>query len=462
MPQGAATAAFIRTAALALTALALTGCLTTERLPAVPEARTRDAQVLGLANARFSVGSDMTPFMAEIDAAMARERAYLQATGNREPIGDYLAISGGAEDGAFGAGLLVGWTERGDRPRFRVVTGVSTGALTAPFAFLGPDYDERLRDVYTRITKADIVVERPITAALTGDAVADTKPLFELISRHVDAALLDAIAAEYDKGRLLLVATTNLDAGRGVIWNIGAIAKSRHPQALDTVRRALLASASIPGAFPPVMFDVEVDGTRRQEMHVDGGAVAQVFLFTPAVHVTNLSSRTAGRARPSQPPARAPVVYVLRNGRLGASWQPVDRSAFSIAGRAISTLVQSNGLGDLYRIHSLARRDGIGFRLAFIERDFTVPYKDAFDPTYMQALFAYGREKALTGYRWRTAPPGLSDEWTMQPSPAPAAATSTRPARSPTASASIPRPPAARTPATMLPTPRPAETPGRN
>ena len=119
-------------------------------------------------------------------------------------------------------------------------------------------------------------------AALFDDAMADTSPLAETIARYTDQAMFDAIAREYQKGRLLLIGTTDLDAQRPVIWNVGAIAASRHPKSLDLFRKILLASASIPGAFQPVLLDVEIDGARFQEMHVDGGAIAQLFLY-PAI-----------------------------------------------------------------------------------------------------------------------------------------------------------------------------------
>ncbi len=211
------------------------------------------------------------------------------------PVVDVLAVSGGGEDGAFGAGVLTAWTRTGTRPEFRLLTGVSTGALTAPFAFLGPAYDARLEEVYTRLAPSEVLRKRCLTAAIFNDAIFDTAPPFATISRILDEAMLADIAREYGRGRRLLVGTTDLDARRPVIWNLGAIAASGSPRALDLTRRLLLASAAIPGAFPPVMIDVEADGRRYQEMHVDGGATAQMFLFP-------------GRPRPRRsPPARRPA-----------------------------------------------------------------------------------------------------------------------------------------------------------
>jgi hypothetical protein len=304
---------------------------------------------------------------------------------------NYLALSGGGDDGAFGAGLLVGWTAAGTRPKFKLVTGVSTGSLSAPFAFLGSEYDPALRAIYTDVTQKDIFAKRPIVAAVTEDAMTDSAPLHRMIEKYVDQALLRRIAAEYAKGRLLLILSTNLDAGRPVIWNIGAIAESGRPDALVLVQRVLLASASIPGVFPPVMFDVAVDGKRFQEMHVDGGAMAQLFIYPPG-------------ARPGS--KRHRVAYVIRNGRFIPAWSQVDRQTLSVAMRAVSTLTAGSGIGDVYMAYALARRDHVDFNLASIGDDFTRPYQQPFEPSYMHALFDYAYQKALHGYPWQKAPPG--------------------------------------------------------
>ena len=251
---------------------------------------------------------------------------------------DLLGISGGGENGAFGAGLLNGWTERGDRPTFFLVTGISTGALSAPFAFLGSAWDAKLKSVYTDITLADVLVQRGYTAAIWDDGMADNSPLFRTISRYVDEAMLAEIARAYDGGRLLLIGTSNLDAQMPVIWNIGAIARSGHPKALDTVRRILLASSAIPGAFAPVLFDATLDGQPYQELHVDGGAFAQVFLYPPSV--SQFRRERLARRLPVAP-ARA---WVIRNGRLDPEWASVDRRTLGIVGRAVTSMIAASGL----------------------------------------------------------------------------------------------------------------------
>ena len=388
---------------LATLLLLLQGCATPTRLAAVPAQDTTRAEIPGVPNARYWVDTDIEPFIRDAIASAQREQAYLARTGHQGPLPPihFLAISGGGDDGAFGAGLLVGWTETGTRPEFKGVTGISTGALIAPFAFLGSEYDDELRTVYTTIGPPDVLKPRGLLAALTSDGLADNSPLFELISRHVNAEFLARIATEYEKGRLLLIGTTNLDARRPVIWNMGAIAVAArdNPEALDLFRKIMLASSAIPGAFPPTLFDVEVDGQPHQEMHVDGGAMAQVFLYPPRMFELM-------REQGKKVPARARSVYVIRNARLDPEWATVQRSTLSIAGRAVSSLIQTQGLGDLYRIYSTAQRDGLDYNLAYIGADFNAPRKEDFDNEYMRALFDYGYQLGRKGYPWHKTPPG--------------------------------------------------------
>jgi hypothetical protein len=383
-----------------MTALSVEACTTPARLGPEPALLTSKAVVIDTPNARFFPDDDPAPFFEEGVLAYFREMRVLNITDpNKLPPANYLAVSGGGDDGAFGAGLLIGWTESGNRPEFKIVTGVSTGALTAPFAFLGPAYDEKLKEVYTKTSAKNIFIARSILAAFFDDALSDTSPLFGLISKHVNDAMLGDIAREYHRGRLLLIGTTYLDARRPVVWNIGAIAASRHPKALELVRKILLASAAVPAAFPPVMIDVEAGGRRFQEMHVDGGAIAQLFLYPHGVG-SMMTETGVKRERRS---------YIIRNGRVGSHWSQVERSTLNIAGRAISTMIHMSGLNDLFRLYMITRRDGVGYNLAFIEDDFEAPPRhEDFDPTYMNALFAYGHAKGRAGYAWKNVPPYLS------------------------------------------------------
>ncbi len=380
--------------------LAVTGCATPQREPAATVAQSQQVRVLGLPNARF-MPSDVAQLQQEFIAAADREIEARRRAGQSGPLPpmQMLAISGGGDDGAFGAGLLVGWTARGDRPDFKGVTGVSTGALTAPFAFLGPDYDPQLREVYTQTTARDIFTPRGKLAAIFQDAMGDTAPLRATVSRLVDDHLVQRIGEEYAKGRLLLIMTTNLDAGQECIWNVGAIAASGKPGARELIIKILMASSAIPAVFPPVMIDLDVDGQHRQEMHVDGGVFAQVFLYPPGIDVTEATGEagTAGRRRDA---------YIIRNGRLLSAEADVRRRTLPIAGRAVSMMIGNSGVNDMIRIYAVTSRDHVGYHLAYIGDDFTPPYKGPFDQTYMRSLFQYGFDRGRAGGEWQDKPPG--------------------------------------------------------
>lgn len=326
-----------------------------------------------------------------------REKAYLYT--QTLPPTSYLAISGGSDNGAFTAGFLNGWTKAGTRPQFKLVTGVSTGALIAPFAFLGPDYDEALKSIYTNVSRKDIVTDRIFYSVFLHDAMADTTPLSQLLKLKITQKMIDDIAVEYEKGRLLLVATTNLDARRPVIWNIGKIAASRRPEAHDLIRKIMLASASIPGAFPPVMFDVEANGKSYEEMHVDGSTSAQVFVYWAGVELKKLSEEHGAQRERS--------IYILCNARLDPEWGEVERRTLSITFKAIATLLEYHVIGDVYRIYTVSKRDGTDFNLAYIPDSFKVPHTAQFDPPYMRQLYQFGFEQAAAGYRWMKQPPHM-------------------------------------------------------
>jgi predicted patatin/cPLA2 family phospholipase len=384
--------------ALAVACALAAGCAIPPRGPSVPSSDTVRALPLGIPNARFFADDDPAPMIAEAARALERERAALRAAGRPTkpmPPASFLAVSGGGDNGAFGAGLINGWTTTGTRPEFRIVTGVSTGALIAPFAYLGPAYDPVLREVYTTIGPERVFLRRRLLAALFDDAMADTGPLAETIARYTDQAMFDAIAREYHKGRLLLIGTTDLDAQRPVIWNVGAIAASRHPKSLDLFRKILLASASIPGAFQPVLLDVEIDGARFQEMHVDGGAIAQLFLYPQSIDPGLLEVE------------RPQTAFVIRNARLDPEHAEIERRTLTIAGRAISTMLAASGYNDVLRVYFLTKRDGVDYNLAYIGSDFKVPRDHLFDQAYMRALYDYGYQQAIAGRAWHKTPPGL-------------------------------------------------------
>lgn len=299
-----------------------------------------------------------------------------------------LALSGGGDDGAYGAGFLHGWTEHGGRPQFDIVTGVSTGALIAPLAFLGPAYDRQLEAFYTRTVAGDIYRLRIFDLLTGGLAAADSAPLAARISAAVTPGLVARLAEERRRGRLLLIGTTDLDAQRQVIWDIGRIAASGQPDRVDLIRRVMLASAAIPGVFPPVTFTVTRGGRSWTELHVDGGITRGVFAYPNGL---------------SLPPPRGPrTMWVIRNAQLGPVWASTRSTAVGIATRSLETLLKSQSLGNIGEIQAAARAGGFDLRLTAVPPDFPLDYDRPFDPTYMRTLYATGRAAGRSGRGWGT------------------------------------------------------------
>ncbi len=255
-----------------------------------------------------------------------------------------------------------------------------------------------------------MIQPRGLIEGVFGDAMADNTPLWKLTRQSVTEDLLKEIAAEYAKGRFLLIGTADIDARRPIIWDMGRIATYGGPGALDLFVSVMIASASIPAGFPPVMIDVEAGGRRYQEMHVDGGIVAQVFAYPAAVSAQGMTAATGT--------TRERSLYVIRNARLDPDWAQVERQTMSIAGRAVASLIHSQGIGDIFRIYATARRDDVDFNLAFIPSSFDVPHPEEFDNAYMRALYDLGYDMASKGFPWLKTPPGFSDDSATQPAPA--------------------------------------------
>ncbi|MFC1652321.1 patatin-like phospholipase family protein [Planctomycetota bacterium] len=383
-----------------LTSLFLTGsgCMTAAyRGNPVPEALGNEVQVDGIPYARVW-GDERLPYEEKWLAASEEKLAtYFSGIMNREH--NYLALSGGGAKGAFGAGLLAGWTATGARPEFTIVTGISTGSLIAPFAFLGPDYDDELKAVYSQYSTDDMVKEKKLRQIIRNDAVLNVDPMKKILAHYYNEDLVDAIARESRKGRSLLIGTTNLDAGRPVIWDIGVIAESHHPERVELIQSIILASCSIPGGFPPVLFEVEANGQTYDEMHVDGGCTNQVFLYPAEMDWPRLLDKLKVKTMPT--------TYVIRNARFESNWVSVKPRLASIAGRAISSLIRTQGIGDMYRIYLQTKRDGLDFNLAYIPAEFTKKSKETFDLEIMKELYALGYEMASKGYPWQKVPPGF-------------------------------------------------------
>jgi hypothetical protein len=376
------------------------GCATIAPRNVLPQADAGQIELEGYHNIRFwgdASASDIRAIMMA-DAPRA-EMQRVSGAERHQPVSSLLAISGGAEGGAFGAGLLVGWSDAGTRPKFDLVAGISSGALIAPFAYLGSEHDSQLREIFTKYGRKDIFTYN-VPSLLEGSALVDDAPLARLIEKYVDVAFLQEIARERIKGRILLIGTTNLDTQRPVMWDMGRIAMSNRPDAIVLFRKILLASATLPGVFPPVRIQARVGGRDYDELHVDGGVTRQVFiapsLFSLAPH-DQKSGRPAAKAR----------LFVIRNGKIDPEWQSVNENVLSITQRSISTLIKNQGIGDLYRIYSITRRDEIDFNLASIPADFGNNSGEPFDQKYMIALFDRGYDLASHSYSWMKAPPGM-------------------------------------------------------
>jgi predicted acylesterase/phospholipase RssA len=304
-------------------------------------------------------------------------------------------------NGAFGAGLLNGWTTTGKRPVFKIVSGVSTGALMAPFAFVGPSYDGALREFYTTTSSRNIFRALSIIPQLlTGDSLADSGPLAALIDQHVDAVLLARVADAHARGRRLYVGTVDLDAQQFVIWNMGLIAASGRPESLELFRKVMLASASVPIAFPPVFFEVEAGGRGYDEMHVDGAVAARLFLTGGVFDISIIRTR-AGRG-----PGRENI-YVIHNGQLPPVAEQTPRSLRGIASRTLQAAGRAGVVGDLFRLHAVAVATEASLYWITIPEDVEIEGSEAFDPVVMRRLYDLGYRKGTEGPAWDTAPPGL-------------------------------------------------------
>jgi predicted acylesterase/phospholipase RssA len=379
----------------------LAGCGTLPRNAPPPELMG-EAVIPGMPEVRASAGRISAAMMSDL------ARSFEQESPQEFPVAAdgyvhyaHLALSGGGPNGAFGAGILNGWTKTGHRPVFKIVTGVSTGALMAPFAFLGPAYDAALQEFYTTTSSRNIFRRLPILPQLLGgEAFADSEPLRALIAQQVNADFLAKIAQAYEHGRRLYIGTVDLDSQRFVVWNMGLIATSTQPGALELFRKIMLASSSVPVAFPPVFFDVDAGGGHYDELHVDGAVAARVFY---AAGVFNFA---AARADAGRSLGREDI-YIIHNGQLLPVAAATNRSVFSIAYRVFDTAGKAAFVGDLFRIYTIAVREQAGFHWITIPNGVELAGDELFDPSRMGELYEVGYRSALDGPSWSTGPPGL-------------------------------------------------------
>ncbi|MBX7104187.1 MAG: patatin-like phospholipase family protein [Gemmataceae bacterium] len=312
-----------------------------------------------------------------------------------------LAMSGGGAFGAYTAGVLNGWTAAGDRPCFDIVTGISTGGLIATLAFVGSSQDRTLCEMYTQVSSSDIYTMRPTVSLLWSESAASSAPLKKLIDRQITPEIVNQVACAHAQGRRLYIGTTNLDARKLVVWDMGALASSQRPDRVELYRKVVLASASVPGFFPPVCIDVTVNGQRFTEMHGDGAATSQVFIPGAALKIDRELLRQGKK------PLAGSQVYVVLAGKLYADPDCVEPKIKSIAGSALSSLTYAETRVDMIRIWSLCKMGGMGYQSTAIPQDLELPGDPLeFDPVPMGKMYQAGICDGRDRRRWRTTPPG--------------------------------------------------------
>jgi len=381
--------------------LILTGCGTQSR-NAVPADLIHEAVVPGFEDVRTFLDKEDPQFIERFAASFSDEdpTAYPpDSTGlRRYPV---LALSGGGAGGAYSAGVLSGWSASGKRPHFKIITGVSTGAIIAPFAFAGQNYDAALKELYTTLEIGDVLREKSPLFAFFGNALASAEPLFERIRGYYDEEFVRAVAQEHRRGRRLYIGTANLDAQRMVIWDLGAIAASGREDAVELFRNVVFASSSIPGLVPPIILDVMANGESFDEMHVDGGVTNQVFL----PHTVIKFFRGATPDHGVETSNRRLQVYAIRNGLFAPKWNEIDNRLMDITNRSIETFVMNQTMGDIYRLYAIAKEKEVDFYLGNIPDDYE-PLSSLITGTEnMKGLYELGYKEALNGYPWRHVPP---------------------------------------------------------
>lgn len=307
---------------------------------------------------------------------------------------NYLALSGGGVDGAFSAGVLNAWSESGERPKFDVVTGVSTGALVSVFAYLGEDYDDELKNYYTATPLEEMFRLNSIFSMFSQRALIDTQGFEGKVRDAITYEMMQKLAEERSKGRVLLVGTTNLDNEKMAIWDIGKIAQVGTDDARTLIQEVIIASSTIPGAFPAKLITIDDGVHSYDEMHVDGGVSRQVFLVPQwARHdIPNFG--------------REQNIYVIRNSRLKPTYQPVPYEFADISSRSLSALIRNQGVGDVEFLYHFSQENEFNFKLAYIDSDFE-PNREQSEEAYMQDLYKHGYQLKLEEQLWTEVPPSV-------------------------------------------------------
>ena len=312
----------------------------------------------------------------------------------------FLALSGGGAGGAYGAGVLNGWSKTGKRPQFTIVTGISTGALIAPFAFLGEEYDSELKKFYTTLSTDSLAKKRNTLKALKGDAMYSNDKLRDIINRSIDKEMMAKIAHEDSLGRVLLIGTTDMDALRPVIWDIGEIAQIGTDEALQLIQKVIYASTSIPLVFPPVVIETQgINGDTYQELHADGGVASQVFLMPAQINWAKIKEVLGINENPK--------LYIICNSKLYPEFKTIPSKTLVLAGRAIASLTMNQTIGDLYKMYIMSQENSFDYNLTSIPKTFTDTSATLFDLKYMNKLYNVGFNEGLRFEDWSKIPPYL-------------------------------------------------------
>jgi hypothetical protein len=374
----------------------LTGCMAPDRISYGPKAAAT-ARIEGFDDIRMYADASQKP---------PKDRAWLPIPKHKEI--NYLVLSSGGAGGAFSVGALKAWSDKGERPEFDIVSGVSTGALIAPYAFLGPAYDQVLVDLYTSGIAKELVDADFLPKGLLGPSILKQKPLRTMVERYLTRDILAKIAWEHRKGRRLLILTSNLDSQRAVIWNMGAIANSGRSDALKLFQDIIVASASIPGLYPAVLIKAEAEGHAFEEMHSDGGSASQILTIP--------EGWMAGSEEGEWRKGLKVNMYIIVNNALIPEFSTTKNNTFAVMARANSALIKAQTRSALVATYIYAQKHGIQFRVASI--DMQVPYKmtDPFNTTYMRAVYRLGYAKMANGSIWKDRP--LFADKLMSASPA--------------------------------------------
>ncbi|MDD5422511.1 MAG: patatin-like phospholipase family protein [Candidatus Omnitrophica bacterium] len=389
--------------------LSIQGCATLRPRNAVPLDFDGKVTISGMPDIRTDIDNPDPIVMQKslVDSFKQEDKDAYPSSGSGVKIYPVLAISGGGANGAYGAGLLKGWSEEGSRPLFKIITGVSSGSIIALYTFVGKEYDVALERFFTTMSTKDIMRQKNFFSIMLGDSLFSSAPLAKKISAIVDGKLMTKVAEEHKRGRRLFVGTVNLDAQEFVVWDMGALACKGGSDSLLMFRKILLASCSLPMTFSPVHFKVsDVTGELYDEMHVDGGTIRGVF------YINRLTKNMEGAAKlfGVDPSKYRPQIYILSNSYMSPIRQQVKDDLVGISVRSLDTVVAAANNGDIYRLYATAKKRGLDFNLAYIPSDFKPDPKELFDKKEMQRLFKRGYDDAVNGYEWHKTPPGYAAE----------------------------------------------------